>query len=96
MDPVNLCLSPLCSCMQIFVTRQDIGYVFRTKEKIDDLKNTMKNLMATKEDVQRKLDDPQQNGKLLVNQHQVKDWLRDIGEKEDKVDRLLDEYGKGP
>ncbi|XP_039116617.1 probable disease resistance protein At4g14610 [Dioscorea cayenensis subsp. rotundata] len=95
MDPVSLCLSPLCSCMQIFVTPQSISYVFRTKEKIDDLKNTMKNLMATKEDVQRKLDYPQHNGKLLDNQHQVKDWLRDVGEKEDKVERLLDEYGKG-
>ncbi|XP_039137150.1 disease resistance protein SUMM2-like [Dioscorea cayenensis subsp. rotundata] len=55
----------------------------------------MKHLMATKEDVQRKLDDPQHNGKLLDNQHQVKDWLRDVGEKEYKVERLLDEYDKG-
>ncbi|KAH7665958.1 P-loop containing nucleoside triphosphate hydrolase protein [Dioscorea alata] len=90
-DPVSC----LCSCIQSYVTRQDISYVFRTKEKIDDLKNTMKHLMATKEDVQRKLHDPQHNGKLLDNQHQVKDWLRDVGEKEDKVERLLDEYGKG-
>ncbi|XP_039116694.1 probable disease resistance protein At1g61190 isoform X2 [Dioscorea cayenensis subsp. rotundata] len=95
MDPVNLCLSPLCSCMQSFVTRQDISYVFRTKEKLHDLENVMKHLMATKETVRRKLDDPQHNGKLLDNQHQVKDWLRDVGEKEDKVERLLDEYGKG-
>ncbi|XP_039116718.1 disease resistance protein UNI-like [Dioscorea cayenensis subsp. rotundata] len=90
-DPVSC----LCSCIQSYVTRQDISYVFRTKEKIDDLKNTMKNLMATKEDVQRKLDDPQERGKLLDNQHQVKDWLRDVGEKDNKVERLLDEYGKG-
>ncbi|KAH7666264.1 P-loop containing nucleoside triphosphate hydrolase protein [Dioscorea alata] len=92
---MDQCLPPLCSCMQSFVTRQDISYVFRTKENIDDLKNTMKHLTATKEDVQRKLDDPQHIGKLLDNQHQVKDWLRDVGEKDNKVERLLDEYRKG-
>ncbi|KAH7666258.1 Class I and II aminoacyl-tRNA synthetase tRNA-binding arm protein [Dioscorea alata] len=90
-DPVGC----LCSCMQKFVTRQDISYVFRTKEKIDDLKNAMEQLTAKKEDVQRKLDVPRHNRKVLDNQHQLQHWLRDVGEKKDKVERLLDEYGKG-
>ncbi|KAH7666035.1 P-loop containing nucleoside triphosphate hydrolase protein [Dioscorea alata] len=90
-DPVSC----LCSCIQKFVTRQDISYVFRTKEKIDDLKNAMEQLTAKKEDVQRKLDDPQHNRKVLDNQHQLQLWLRDVGKKDNKVERLLDEYGKG-
>ncbi|KAH7665985.1 P-loop containing nucleoside triphosphate hydrolase protein [Dioscorea alata] len=48
----------------------------------------MKHLMASKEDVQRKLDD-QHNGKLLDNQ------LLDIEDKHKKVEQLLDEYGEG-
>ncbi|XP_039137225.1 probable disease resistance protein At5g43730 [Dioscorea cayenensis subsp. rotundata] len=95
MDLVKLCLSPFCSCMQSPVVRQDMNHVFSTKEKLDDLKDAMQHLMAKKEDVQRKIDDPQHKGKQLDNQHQVKDWLRDVGVKDNKVERLSDEYGKG-
>ncbi|XP_039120310.1 uncharacterized protein LOC120256689 [Dioscorea cayenensis subsp. rotundata] len=90
-DPVSC----LCSCIRKYVTRQDISYVFRTKEKLNDLENAMKHLKAKKEDVQRMLDDPQHNGQLIDNRHQLQHWLYDVREKEDKVERLLDEYRKG-
>ncbi|KAM0944101.1 putative AAA+ ATPase domain, P-loop containing nucleoside triphosphate hydrolase [Dioscorea sansibarensis] len=93
MDLVKLCLSPLCSCMQSPVVRQDMSYVFSTKDKLDDMKNAMKDLMAKRKDIQRKLDDPQNKGKLLDNQLQR--WLDKVGEKDDKVEQLLDEYCKG-
>ncbi|KAH7666054.1 P-loop containing nucleoside triphosphate hydrolase protein [Dioscorea alata] len=90
---VNLCLSPLCSCMQSPVVRQDMSYVFRTKEKLDDLKNAMEQLLAKRNDIKRLLDDPQNKGKLLGDELQL--WLRNVGEKDNKVEQLLDEYGKG-
>ncbi|XP_039120388.1 putative disease resistance protein At4g10780 [Dioscorea cayenensis subsp. rotundata] len=92
MDLVKLCLSPLCSCMQSPVVRQDMSHVFSTKEKIDDLKNAMEQLLAKRNDIQRELDDPQNKGKLLRDELQL--WLRNVGEKENKVERLLDEYHK--
>ncbi|XP_039137079.1 probable disease resistance protein At1g61300 [Dioscorea cayenensis subsp. rotundata] len=93
MDLVKLCLSPLCSCMQSPVVRQDMNHVFSTKEKLDDLKNAMEQLLAKRNDIQRELDDPQNKGKLLGDELQL--WLRSVGEKENKVERLLDEYRKG-
>ncbi|XP_039137044.1 disease resistance protein UNI-like [Dioscorea cayenensis subsp. rotundata] len=90
-DPVSC----LCSCMQTYVKRQDISYVFRTKEKIDDLKNAMEQLTAKKLDFKKKLDDLQHDGKLLDDQHQLQQWLRDVGEKDNKVEQLLNEYRKG-
>ncbi|KAH7665908.1 P-loop containing nucleoside triphosphate hydrolase protein [Dioscorea alata] len=93
MDLVKLCLSPLCSCMQSPVVRQDMSHVFSTKEKLDDLKNAMEQLLAKRNDIQRDLDDSQHNGKLLSDELQL--WLRNVGEKDDKVEQLLDEYGKG-
>ncbi|KAM0944102.1 putative AAA+ ATPase domain, P-loop containing nucleoside triphosphate hydrolase [Dioscorea sansibarensis] len=93
MDLVKLCLSPLCSCMQSPVVRQDMSYVFSTKDKLDDMKNAMEDLMAKKKDIQGKLDDPQNRGKLLSNRLQL--WLDKVGEKDDKVVQLLDEYQNG-
>ncbi|KAH7672187.1 P-loop containing nucleoside triphosphate hydrolase protein [Dioscorea alata] len=93
MDLVKLCLSPLCSCMQSPVVRQDMSYVFSTEEKLDDLEDAMKDLMAKKMDIQRKLDDPQNKGKLLDNQLQR--WFHKVGEKDDNVKQLLDEHSKG-
>ncbi|XP_039118775.1 probable disease resistance protein At1g61300 isoform X2 [Dioscorea cayenensis subsp. rotundata] len=93
MDLVKLCLSPLCSCMQSPVVRQDMSYVFSTKEKLDDVKNAMEALMAKKKDIKRDLDSPQNKGKLPNNQLQL--WLDKVGEKDDKVEQLLDEYRKG-
>ena len=66
--------------MQSPVVRQDMSYVFSTKDKLDDMKNAMEDLMAKKKDIQRKLDDPQNRGKLLSNRLQL--WL-------DKVKFLL-------
>ncbi|KAH7666045.1 disease resistance protein RPS2 protein, partial [Dioscorea alata] len=62
-------------------------------EKIGDLKNTMEQLLAKRNDIKRVLDDPQNKGKLLGDELQL--WLRNVGEKDNKVDGLLDEYGKG-
>ncbi|KAH7666032.1 P-loop containing nucleoside triphosphate hydrolase protein [Dioscorea alata] len=93
MDLVSQCVPPLCSCMQSFVTGQDISYVFCTKEKIDDLKNTMEQLLAKRNDIKRVLEDPQNEGKLLGNEVQL--WLRNVGEKGNKVEQLFEEYGKG-
>ncbi|XP_039117913.1 probable disease resistance protein At1g63360 [Dioscorea cayenensis subsp. rotundata] len=93
MDLVKLCLSPFCSFMQSPVVRQDMSHVFSTKEKIDDLKNAMEQLLAKRNDIQRELHDSQHKGKLLRDELRL--WLRNVGEKENKVERLLDEYRKG-
>ncbi|KAH7667071.1 P-loop containing nucleoside triphosphate hydrolase protein [Dioscorea alata] len=92
MDLVKLCLAPWCSCMQNPVVREDMSYAFCTKEKLDRLESTMKDLVAKKHDIERELNLPQNRGKQPTNQLQR--WVDKVGEKDEKVIQLLDEYSK--
>ncbi|XP_039131846.1 uncharacterized protein LOC120268575 [Dioscorea cayenensis subsp. rotundata] len=89
MDLVKGCLS----CLQSPVVLQHMSFVFHPKEKVDDLNNAMKDLMAKKRDIQRELDNPQNRRKLCSNQ--LERWLDKAGKTEDKVNQLLEEYSKG-
>ncbi|KAH7665925.1 P-loop containing nucleoside triphosphate hydrolase protein [Dioscorea alata] len=92
MDLVKGCLS-LCSCLQSPAVLQHMSFVFHPKEKLDDLENAMKDLMAKKRDIQRELDHPQNRGKESSNE--LERWLLKAGETLDKVNQLLDEYSSG-
>ncbi|XP_039137112.1 probable disease resistance protein At1g61300 [Dioscorea cayenensis subsp. rotundata] len=89
MDLVKGCLS----CLQSPAVLQHMSFVFHPKEKVDDLNNAMKDLMAKKRDIQRELDNPQNRGKLCSNQ--LERWLLKAGKTEEKVNQLLEEYSKG-
>ncbi|XP_039116696.1 disease resistance protein UNI-like isoform X2 [Dioscorea cayenensis subsp. rotundata] len=88
-DPVSC----LCSCIQSYVTRQDISYVFRTKKKLNNLENAMKDLKAKKKDIEKELHDTQNKRKVPDNQLQR--WLQKVGEKDDEVNQLWNEYNDG-
>ncbi|KAH7665902.1 P-loop containing nucleoside triphosphate hydrolase protein [Dioscorea alata] len=92
LDLVKLCLGPCCSCFQNAVVREDMSYVFCTREKLDRLESAMTDLRAKKDDIERELNLPKHRGKQPTNELQR--WLHKVGEKDEKVTELLDEYSK--
>ncbi|XP_039116704.1 probable disease resistance protein At1g62630 [Dioscorea cayenensis subsp. rotundata] len=92
LDLVKLCLAPCCSCLQSPVVREDMSYVFCTKEKLDRLESAMKDLMTKKHGIDRELNLPENRGKQPTDELQL--WLHKVGEKGEKVTQLLDEYSK--
>ncbi|XP_039116590.1 disease resistance protein SUMM2-like [Dioscorea cayenensis subsp. rotundata] len=93
-DPFTLCLAPCCSCFQSQVVRNDMSNVFCTEEKLDELKNAMEALVVKKKEIVRELDIHQNKGKQPTHPLQLQLWIRKVGEKNEKVTKLLDEYSK--
>ena len=77
-DLVKLLLAPCCSCMQSPVVREDMSYVFCTKEKLDRLESAMKDLMAKKHDIERELNLAQNKGKQPASQLQLQRWFSKV------------------
>ncbi|KAH7665986.1 P-loop containing nucleoside triphosphate hydrolase protein [Dioscorea alata] len=69
-----------------------MSYVFCTKEKLVTLESAMTDLMVKKHDIEGQLNLPQNRGKQPTNELQR--WVRKVGEKDEKVTKLLDEYSK--
>ncbi|KAH7666017.1 hypothetical protein IHE45_13G072400 [Dioscorea alata] len=73
LDLVKLCLAPCCSCFQSPVVREDMSYVFCTKDKLERLESAMKDLMVKMNGIDRELNLLQNRGKQPTDELQR--WL---------------------
>ncbi|KAH7676872.1 P-loop containing nucleoside triphosphate hydrolase protein [Dioscorea alata] len=87
------CLTCCCSCSQNPVTREDMSYVFCTKEKLDRLETAMRMPKAKKHDIETRLDLPENRGRQPTSEVQC--FIDMVSENDDKVKQLLGEYDEG-
>ncbi|XP_039116705.1 probable disease resistance protein At5g63020 [Dioscorea cayenensis subsp. rotundata] len=92
LDLVKLCFAPCCACFQSPVVREDMSYVFCTKEKLVRLESAMTDLRAKKDDIERELNLPQHRGKQPTNELQRR--VHKVGEADEMITQLVDEYSK--